>query len=92
MGKVTIEYWECDCCKKRFDRESDLTKIQLPSRKYDRNGEKFTHSFTEVELCVECQEQLWNVCDINFATVEVGYQTKVFPHFDGPGYEPQEEE
>ena len=81
MGKVTIEYWECDCCRERFDKESSLRKTEVPARKYDRNGERFVSAFVPLDLCQECEKRLWQISDRFFATVEIGNgKVSVFPH------------
>lgn len=81
MGKVVIEYYECDVCKKRSDHSSDLTPLQIAARKYDADGEKYTQVFNEACICVSCREKLWALMDKDFATVEIGGgKTEYFLH------------
>ena len=81
MAEVEFKYYVCECCENTFDSADVLRKLQVPCRNYDKNGERFVKSFKELALCLECWSKLWEICDREFATVEVGYKTKVFRHF-----------
>ena len=81
MAEVQFKYFVCECCELTFDETTVLRKLQIPCRHYDANGEKFVKSFKELSICSDCWRKFWEICDREFATVEVGYQTKVFKHF-----------
>ena len=79
MGKVVIEYWECDCCRDRFDKESFLRNVELPARRYDVTGKRFVPTFVSMALCECCQKQFWEISDEQFARIEIGNgMTNVF--------------
>lgn len=72
MGKVIIEYYECDVCKDRFDKPDRMFALPIAARKYDMDGKRFTKVFSEALLCPKCRDHLWSVSDKFFCEVEIG--------------------
>ena len=85
MGKVIIEYYECDVCKKeRREKPDGMFALPIAARRYDMDGQRFTNVFTEALLCQGCRDSLWRIMDKQFCRVEIGGgKTEYFLHVEG---------
>ena len=82
MSKITITYFQCDCCGSKF--RTDKTKtVTLPVKIYDDEGRPMRQIEPRaVALCPDCLEKLHNVIRANFAVISDVYGVKVEPRFE----------
>ena len=79
--KVVKEYWQCDICGQQYKQDGKLAKIKLPSRQFDCEGRSWSKGFCELDLCEDCLDVFWHMCDDLFATVNDCYGIEVTKHF-----------
>ena len=69
MGKVVIEYWECDVCKTRHDNERELKRIEIPCKRFKKDGSGYRKGFVPALLCNDCLTTMWDLIQFNFADI-----------------------
>ena len=80
--KTVKEYWTCDICGKQYEQDGKLKKLKIPSKRYDCEGKSWSKGFSELDLCEDCLDKYWEICNTNFETVDDCYDIKVAKHFD----------
>ncbi len=89
MGKVVIQFWECDICRSRYEKEDELKWIGIPVKKFKRDGSGYRKGFVPALVCDKCQNKMWDlfqsrIADISEFEGELTVVLKPHPLSDTP--------
>lgn len=74
MAKIVTTLYQCDVCRKAFDKETDVSKHSVPCY----GGNDNFQTTTSVDLCYDCASKLRQVIFDQFAEIhdDFGLQIK----------------